>query len=134
MTSAAADLQKALFTALSGDAQLSALIGDKVFDRAPADVAFPYLTFGRTSVFDWSTGTDSGTEQLFTLHIWSKAKGKKETLEIMEAIQDRLAQPLVLENHHLVDLRFEYAEARFDDDLSVHHGLLRFRAVTEEAG
>lgn len=136
MTSAAVDLQKALFSALSGDAALSALIGEnKVFDHAPADIAFPYLTFGRTSVFDWSTGTESGTEQLFTLHIWSKTKGKKETLEIIDAVQNRLQQePLILDDHSLVNLRFEFAEARYDDDLSVHHGLLRFRAVTEEAG
>lgn len=100
MTSAAADLQKALFSALIGDAALSALIGEnKVFDHAPADIAFPYLTFGRTSVFDWSTGTESGTEQLFTLHIWSKTKGKKETLEIIDAVQNRLQQePLILDD------------------------------------
>ncbi|KQZ12958.1 hypothetical protein ASD44_01900 [Mesorhizobium sp. Root554] len=136
MTSAAADLQKALFSALSEDAALSGLIGEnKVFDHAPADIAFPYLTFGRTSVFDWSTGTDSGTEQLFTLHIWSKAKGKKETLEIMNVVQNTLQQePLTLDSHRLVNLRFEFAEARYDEDLSVHHGLLRFRAITEEAG
>ena len=60
------------------------LVGTRIFDHAPANVAFPYITFGRTSVYDWSTGTESGTEQLFTLHVWSKAKGKKEVLEIME--------------------------------------------------
>jgi hypothetical protein len=30
-------------------------------------------------------------------------------------------------------MRLEFAEERYDEDLSVHHGLLRFRAVTEPA-
>ena len=76
------------------------------------NVAFPYLTFGRTSIYDWSTGTESGSEHLFTLHIWSKAKGKKETLEIMEAAKARLEDArLALDEHHLVNMRLEFAEA-----------------------
>lgn len=66
------------------------------------------------------------------MHVWSKTQGKKETLEIMEAIRARLDQPLALEAYHLVALRLEYSEARYDEDLLVHHGLLRFRAMTEE--
>ncbi len=133
MTAAAADLQKTLFEALKGDAALvSALGGAKLFDHAPASVAFPYITFGRTSIYDWSTCTESGIEQLFTLHVWSKARGKAETLAIMEIVRQRLdGGPLALDGHHLVNLTFEFAEARFDEDLSVYHGLLRYRAVIE---
>ena len=43
----------------------------------------------------------------------------------------RLAgSPLFLEGGHPVDLRLEFAEARYDQDLAVYHGLLRYRAVT----
>ena len=133
MTAPTAELQKAVFEALEGDTALTALLGaPKIFDHAPANVAFPYINFGRTSIYDWSTGTESGTEQLFTLHIWSKAKGKKETLEIMELARARLDdRALALVGHQLVNLRLEFAEERYDEDLSLHHGLLRFRAVTE---
>ena len=135
MTAPGADLQKAVFEALTGDPVLMALLGGaKIYDHAPAGVLFPYVTFGRTSVYDWSTGTESGTEQLFSLHIWSKTKGRRETLEVMEAVKARLDDAaLALDEHHLVNLRFEYGEARYDDDLSVHHGLLRFRAVIEDS-
>jgi hypothetical protein len=134
MTSPAADLQKALFSELNGDATLVAILGgQKVFDEVPDKTAFPYVTFGRTSIFDWSTGTENGTEQLCTLHIWSNAKGKKEAFDIMAAIRARLDQaPLELSAHHLVNFRFEFAEVLFDDDQAVYHGLLRFRAVIED--
>ncbi len=134
MTAPAVELQKAIFAALAGDGALLALLGGaRIYDHAPANAAFPYITFGRTSLFDWSTGTESGTEQLFTLHVWSKGKGKKETLEIMSRVQALLdGQSLALDGHHLVNLRQEFAEARHDDDLAIYHGLARFRAVTEE--
>jgi hypothetical protein len=136
MTAPAAELQRAIFAALSDDADLVAALGDaRVFDHAPANVAFPYVTFGRTSIYDWSTGTESGTEQLFTLHVWSKAKGKKEALAIMDAVRAALHDhSLPLDGHALVNFRLEFSEVRFDDDLSVYHGLLRFRAVTEPTG
>ena len=118
MTAPAAELQKAIFVALGG--RRGADCADRraaIFDHAPANVAFPYITFGRTSVFDWSTGTESGTEQLFTLHVWSKAKGKKETLEIMELARSALLDDAALEldRHQLVNMRLEFAEARYDD-------------------
>jgi hypothetical protein len=134
MTAPALELQKAIFAALTGDAATAALIGERVFDHAPADVPFPYVSFGRTSIYDWSTGTESGTEQLFTLHVWSKARGKAETLRVMERAQTVLDDAaLSLDGHSLVNLRLEFSEVRYDDDISVYHGLLRFRAVTEPA-
>ena len=78
MTAAAAELQKTVFVTLAGDGALAGLLGGaKIYDHAPAHVTFPYITFGRTSGFDWSTGTESGTEHIFTLHIWSKAHGQE---------------------------------------------------------
>lgn len=135
MSVAAAELQKALFDLLKGDTQLTAALGGaKVFEQVPANVMFPYLTVGRTSIYDWSTATERDSEQLLTLHIWSKARGKQETQAIMRFIRQRLdAVPLALGSHHLIKLRFEFAEIRHDDDFAVHHGLVRYRAVIEDA-
>lgn len=135
MGAPAVELQKAILDALGGVGALTALVGGRILDHAPANVVFPYITFGRTSLYDWSTGTEIGTEQLFTVHVWSKAKGKKETLDIMDLVKARLHDgALTPAGHRLVNLRLEFAEARYDEDLAVYHGLLRFRAVTEPAG
>ena len=40
---------------------------------------------------------------------------------------------LDLEGYQLVNMRLEFSEARYDDRNEAHHGLLRFRAVTEPA-
>ncbi|MEJ6781375.1 DUF3168 domain-containing protein [Aminobacter sp. Piv2-1] len=135
MTAPAAELQKAVFAALGGSVELLGLLGGpKIHDQVPVNVIFPYLTFGRTSIYDWSTDTESGTEQLFSVHVWSKSQGKREALEIMQVVRGLLdGANLALDAHHLVNMRLEFSEARFDDRLSVQHGLLRFRAVTEPA-
>ena len=131
---AVAELQKAVLAVLGASAPLVAMLGGpKILDHTPANVAFPYITFGRTSAFDWSTATEEGAEHLFTLHIWSKGKGKAETLGVMEAVRKLLhdAEMALAGGQQLVNLRHEAADVRFDDDHSVYHGTLRFRAVTE---
>ena len=134
MTAATLDLQEAVFAALSADADLvGALGGAKFHDVTPAKVSFPYVTFGRTSTYDWSTGTEGGSEHLFTLHVWSKHKGRKEALELMEMVRAALHdQDRALGRHHLVNLRLEFSDMRYDEDLAAYDGSMRFRAVVEE--
>ena len=131
MTAPAAELQSAIFAELGGDAALvAALGGERIFAPVPVDAPFPYIGYGRTGVYDWSTGAEKDTEQLFTLHIWSKAKGEAETVTIMDLTRARLADKvLALDDRQSVELKLEFAEARYDEDLAVHHGLLRYRAV-----
>lgn len=128
------DLQQALFQRLKSDASLSALLGGAgLIERATDNVAFPYVTCGRTSAFDLDTGADNDADQLVTLHVWSKTYGEAETRNIMDRIEARLAgSALAVGPRGQTRLSLEFAEARFDEDLAVHHGLLRFRAITQE--
>jgi hypothetical protein len=81
---------------------------------------------------DWSTGTELGTEHDLTLHVWTSAGSAEEVQEIIEAVNTLLHdQPLSLDEHYLVNLRHEFAEARIDPDDETMHGIVRYRAVTE---
>jgi hypothetical protein len=127
------ELQKAVLATLSSAPALQALIGvGRIFDHVPPSIAFPYVTFGQTAIYDWSTSTEKGNEHLFTLHAWSKGKGKDEVMAVIAAIGERLdAAPPAPAGFHLINLRLEYSEARYDEDLGGYHGLLRYRAITE---
>ncbi|MDG4876388.1 DUF3168 domain-containing protein [Mesorhizobium sp. WSM4935] len=129
------DLMQALFLRLKTDASLSALLGGAgLLERADAKAAYPHVTYGRTSAFDLETGADNDNDQLITLHIWSKAQGEAETRLIMDSIKARLDRAaLSIGPRGQTRLSLEFAEARYDEDLTVHHGLLRFRALTQEA-
>lgn len=133
MASAAIELQKSVFAALSGNSALTTVLGaNRIHDHAPANLSFPYVTFGRSTVTDWETDTEEGNEHLFTLHVWSNAKGKSQALELMTLIRNILHDAsLTVSGYELVNLRQEFEEVRYDADNIVYHGVLRYRAVTE---
>ncbi len=56
-------LQEAVFSTLSGDTTLAALLGGaNVFDGAPRNQPAPYVHLGELTARDWSTSTEAGTE------------------------------------------------------------------------
>ncbi len=133
MSSAALELQKAIYAALSSSAALTGALGaDRIHDHAPAHLAFPYVTFGRSTMTEWATSTEDGHEHIFTVHVWSNARGKSQALGIMAIIRAILHDAeLSVADHDLVNLRQEFEEVRYDADNDVYHGTLRYRAVTE---
>lgn len=133
MASSSFALQKAFYLKLTADAALNALLGGpRVYDDVPVRGEFPYVTFGQTTERDWSTGTDIGGEHVVTLHVWSRAPGRKEADEIIDAVRTALHdQALSLSGHRLVNLRHEFSDARRDADGESYHGITRYRAVTE---
>jgi Protein of unknown function (DUF3168) len=135
MTASSVALQSAVFATLANNAPLaSQLGGHRIYDDAPQATAFPYVTFGQSVVREASTSTEPGDEHIFTLHVWSRAQGRREAQSILEAIRNLLHdQPLILIDHRLINLRHELSDTRRDPDGETIHGLCRFRAVTEPA-
>jgi hypothetical protein len=135
MANASEALQRAFHQALVADTGLLALLGGaRVYDDVPARSEFPYMTFGQSVERDWSTGSDDGSEHTVTLHVWSRARGRKETQAILSAVRRALHDSsLSLDGHLLINLRHEFSEARRDADGETFHGIARFRAVTQEA-
>lgn len=133
MVATALELQKAVHAVLTADAALTAALGGpRVFDHVPADTGFPYLLFGQVSARDWSSDAEEGAELTFTLDVWSKARGKAETLALMELTRKALDDaPPAPAGGKLVLMRLERAEADFDADLSLYRGTMRFRALVE---
>jgi len=68
MSEAALALQMAMLACLRADDPVTAFVGDRVFDAAPRNAAFPYIAFGPARASDWSTGTEDGSEHRITLH------------------------------------------------------------------
>ncbi|MBC8014035.1 MAG: DUF3168 domain-containing protein [Methyloceanibacter sp.] len=128
-------LQRSIYQALANSSDLTALLGGvRIYDDAPKAASFPFISLGQSVIRDWSTGTEDGAEHSLTLHVWSRSGGKKQVQEIIEAIKAVLHdQPLLLADHHLVNLRHEVSEARLDPDGDTFHGIVRYRAVTEPA-
>lgn len=126
-------LQKAIYTCLSAEPSIAALVATRIYDNAPGDASFPYLTLGEAQVDDWSAGDAEGAEHFLSLHAFSRAGGRAEAKAIMGAVHGALHDKgLTLEGFHLVNLRFQSAETRRESDGATWRGTIRFRAVTEK--
>lgn len=80
------ELQKSLYSALSGDATLMAMISG-VFSHVPQDTAFPYIKFDNISAKDWSTKSNIGIQASLPIFVFSQALGDKEVLNIMAEVK-----------------------------------------------
>ena len=127
-------LQKALVEALSAHAPLTSLLGGPhLYDRVPPHAALPYVTLGDGAWRDWSTGTETGVEHELRLHVWARDGGRRTIRAIADAIHSCLHDAdLTLQSGHLVNLRFVSARILTDPDGRTWHGVLDYRAVTED--
>ena len=126
-------LRSAIRSAALNDPVITAAVNGSVYDGAPRDAIFPFVTFGDVSLRDWSTGSDRGLEHQFTLEIWSLQPGNGETLNIGDRLLTfLLSATLKLQGFQLIDLRFVSFEARREANGRFAKGRMRFRAITEE--
>ncbi len=133
MADAGWELQKALFALLAADTPLNILLGGPaIYDRAPPNADFPYLTFAGASATDWSTQTTRGQDHDVIIDVWSRDRGRGEALEIAAAIDTAIsAASLTLAGHTLVNLTYQQTDIALDEDGETFHAVLSYRAVTE---
>ncbi|CAN2534064.1 hypothetical+protein [Methylocapsa aurea] len=126
-------LRKAMRARLAADASLvSALGGAKIYDEAPRGPEAPYVLFAEARLRDWSTTDSHGAEQLITISVVSLQRGLSEAFAIGEMIVALLDEAsLVLEGHHLVDLRHQGSDTRREQNGRFARLDLRFRVTTE---
>lgn len=121
--------QKALYAALSADS-LPDLALNGVFDHVPEDTPYPYITLGDALWQDWSTQTTEGSDIAVNLQIYSRKGGRKEALEIMARLYERLHDgALDITGHALVMMRCESAQVDMLEDGLTYRGGLRLRLL-----
>ncbi|MDW9792119.1 DUF3168 domain-containing protein [Sinorhizobium meliloti] len=133
--SASAELQKLLFTTLTGTAGVMALAGG-VYDRVPADpykTKTAYVSFGPSDVVDDSADCIISGEHTFQLDVWSKAVGQVEAKRLVDLIYRTLhEQELQLTENALAEIRVDFRRVFVDPDGLTTHGVVSVTARIEE--
>jgi hypothetical protein len=131
-----AALQRAIYSALTGNSAITGLVGQRIFDRVTSDATFPYVRIGLDqSVAEDQDCVEECVEVFAQIDVFSRAQGKIEAKNISGAIVRALNASTVIisDSYELQD--FRYTDTRFLDDpdgLSTH-AVLSFRALVETA-
>lgn len=134
MTTSLFAVQEAVYAQLSADVNLQALVGSpaRLYDMVPPAAIYPYVSFGDVNVRDYGTKDRTGFEQTLTFHAYSRARGRKEVKQIMQALYDSLHQsPLSVVGADRVDCQFQSASTQLENDSLTLHGIIRFRIVVQ---
>jgi hypothetical protein len=129
-------LAAAIRGAASADSGVKALLGNpaRLYDDPPSDPVFPYLTIGRVETTPADASAADALEHVVTLHVWSRYGGRAEALDVIGALRAVLHNAaLSVEGRRLVLLLATFADVFRSGDGRTTHGVLRLRAITEEA-
>lgn len=134
--SAETELQKLLFTTLTGNASIMALAGG-VYDRVPTDPykgKTAYVSFGPSDVVEDGADCIFSGEHTIQLDVWSKAVGQVEAKRLVFLIYKALhEQSLALTENALAEIRVDFRRVFADPDGVTSHGIATVTALIEES-
>jgi len=133
VTSPSLELQGAVVARLKADAEVTALIGTRVYDRVPDNGTFPYVSFGPEQVLSVDADCITGFEINMQIDAWSRSMGFPEVKRIAEAVRASLhGYDLAIADNALVS--FEHRQTRIfrDPDGLTNHAAIEFVAIVEQ--
>lgn len=127
-------LQAAVYAHLQADAALEALVGDAIYDAAPAGTPGGlYVTLGLEDVRDRSDGSGAGAAHDLVVSVVTDAAGFHAAKDAAAAVSDALVDAaLTLARGRLVSMNFLRARARRIEAGAMREIELRFRARVED--
>lgn len=133
--SADAALQAGILAHLAADTGVQSHLSDppRVYDRAPAGAAFPYIALGRAESRPMDGDDASLSEHRLTLHVWTRRDDFAHVKAVTGAVAAALhnAQFTLPDGHRLVLCRCVYTDHFEGADGRSVHGLVRVRALVQ---
>ncbi len=69
------EVQKAMYSALTSNTNLMALVSSRIYDEPPTDIAYPYIVLGDMVEIDQNRLAYRGFEISATFNIYTKVEG-----------------------------------------------------------
>ena len=127
-------LAKAIHLALSGNVAVQSVLGQeaRLYDHAPEDPIYPYLTYGPMRSADVGGDESPMTAHNLTLHLWSRYGGRAETMTMLQAVSGALESgSWQLSEGHLVSANVIFTDQFRAPDGHTLHGIIRLNATTQ---
>jgi len=140
MSEQASTLAKAVHAVLRDDPAVQFALGGtaetvpRLYDAAPEDPVYPYLTYGALRSEDIGADDTPLASHQMTLHLWSRYSGRAEVLSLLSQVThalrvDRLSA--AASNLSIRSATAIYADVLRAADGRTQHGLLRLSFTTQ---
>lgn len=132
--SASLALQGAIVATLKADADVGALVGDRIYDHVPPTAVLPYISMGPDTTEPDLANCYEGSIHTVQVDAWSEQPGFPEVKRIAAAVRKALVhQPLNMnsDGYRLVGIELETDLVLRDPDGVTSHSVMTFRAMTE---
>lgn len=138
---ASVELIKAMFDRLRATAAVTALVGQRIYDRPPeingaVNVPFPYITLGPDTSLPDDFDCIESEELTVQFDVWTsgtgEAFGSVQCRKICGAVKKALhGVDLDLPTNALVSLELELRRIIDDPNPAITHGVVQFTATVE---
>ena len=132
------ELQRAMSSALLGNAAVTALVGGAVLDELSAfGQPYPYIQIGHDQIIGHDGAPTDWSEIYSTVHIYADGpRGRELAKQIAGAVRDVLSDPLTLPSHVMPSAEFKSSLHMTSDDPTnpgavVAHSVLVFHYHTQ---
>lgn len=133
MTDSTLEIQKSVIATLKADADVAALVSDRVWDEPDQAPTYPFVEIGDANGDPFDADGMVGWEAVIAIRCWSRAPGRVEARRIMAAIKAALHDTtLTLDTQTFVLGQLTDQRDLKDSDGESSGGFQRFRFITHE--
>lgn len=126
------EVQRALYTKLSGDAVLMDMVSG-IYDAVPQNTPLPYVFIGDGNQQLRAAEAALVTECQLDLYVWTESQGRKQALSILNRLHGLLhLGTLTLNGFELVHLHVVQASTALVEEGAMLNGRLRLQLAVAE--
>ena len=143
MSEQAKELAKAVHAVLRDNPAVRFALGGaidappRLYDAAPEDPVYPYLTYGALRSEDIGADATPLASHQMTLHLWSRYTGRAEVLGLLSQVTHVLQAETLSAASEGISIRSAvaiYSDVLRAPDGRTQHGLLRLSFTTQPIG
>ena len=126
-------LQKAVYSRLTGDSALMALVNNNIYENVPEETAFPFV-----AISDLEAVTQEQTEKnLYAVNFFidciTRERGSKKTLDIIKAAEDSLlGTSLSVTGYDVLNIRSANSACKRMNDGITYIGSLKIVSLLKQ--
>lgn len=128
-------LIEAVRLTLIGEPTIRAIVGLRVYDRAPADAAFPYITLFEVTATDESSSDSDAEAVTLDVHVWTRpddrspaTRQNRDLMALIRAALHNRRPPIVGRNLVLLQVTARRGPLSDPDGVTLH-GIVSARAL-----